>query len=123
MENEHFAAQVTEISRLLEERLRVRGRTLDRQLRKAGRTLPRAVRREAEYIAHAAGLAQNPKLMRMIDGAKADHAHAAVVGWLKTVDPKARARGRWLNLAAVIGFNLLLLGGLLVWFLVWRGIV
>lgn len=123
MDQARFAMQVEEIRTLLEERLKVRGRSLDRQVNKAGRLLPRRVRGQARYIAQAATLAQNPKLLRMIDWPRTEAAHAEVVAWLRTIDPSERRWTRIINMAALIAFNLLLIAGLLVGFLWWRGIV
>jgi hypothetical protein len=123
MDQDRFAMQVAEIRTLLEERLKIRGRSLDRQVKKAGRLLPRKVRQQARYLAQAETLAQNPKLLRMIDWPKAETAHADVVAWLSAIDPSERRWTRIINMLALIAFNLLLLGGLLVWFLLWRGIV
>lgn len=101
----------------METRLRVRGKTLEAQVRKAGRLLPRGLRRDATYLAQAATVMDHPKLARMVDEVKARAAHAKLVQFLKTVDPKDRAKGRllgWLGSIAFIG---------VVFVLVQRGIV
>jgi hypothetical protein len=123
MDNEQLAAQISEVSTLMAERLNVRGASLERQVRKAGRMLPRRLRAEATYLAHAATLAGNPKLMRMIDLPKAEQAHLAVSTWLKSVDPAARRWTRILNVLAVVMFNILLLGGVLIWWLWYQGMI
>ncbi|MCX7301105.1 MAG: hypothetical protein NTX73_12175 [Rhodobacterales bacterium] len=121
MDNDQFAAQISEVSTLLSEKLKVHEATLDRQVDKAGRMLPRKVRAEAIYLAHAASLAENPKLMRMIDLPKVDKAHLAVTTWLRTIDPLERRWTRALNFLAVIMFNILLIGGVVIWWLWYQG--
>jgi hypothetical protein len=75
MLNDAPKAQVDEVRKLMETRLRVRGKTLDQQVRKAGRLLPRAERREATYLAQAATVLDHPKLSRMVDPMKVAAAH------------------------------------------------
>jgi hypothetical protein len=123
MNGQGFQAEVDEVSALLAERLRVRGRTLEIQLRRAGRLLPRALQREGSYLVQANLLTQNPKLARMIDAAKAEAAHRNLVAHLKSIDAGAARRGKLLNLTALIAFNLLLVSGLLLWWMVAQGYV
>ncbi|NCO87291.1 MAG: hypothetical protein GW886_11750 [Rhodobacterales bacterium] len=123
MNGDDINARLAEISGLLESQLHVRGRSLDVQLRRARRLLPSAVRREAQYLVQAAGLAQNPKLARMIDMAKVDSAQARVVAYLQGVDRQRRRRDRLLNLLALNAFYVLVVGIAVVAVLVWRGIV
>jgi len=123
MDVQGLTPQIDEIRTLMEQRLRVRGRSLEAQLRKAGRRLPRHIRREARFLVQAAPMAANPRLARMIDQNRATRAHQQVVAHLKSIDPKQAARTRLLNLAGVVAFNLFLLFAIIVTFLVWRGIV
>jgi hypothetical protein len=123
MLNDTRKAQVDEVRKLMETRLRVRGKTLDQQVRKAGRLLPRAERREATYLAQAATVLDHPKLSRMVDPMKVAAAHGRLTTFLKKIDPKDRAKGRVLNwlgsavLVLIIGFIIT------VWVLVEHGIV
>lgn len=116
-------ARADAIRVLIEERLRIRARTLDLQLRKAGRSIPKSVQRDAHYLAQAGVLTQNPKLARMIDATKADRAYANVTAYLKTVDPGARRKDAVLRTTAVIALNLLLISGVTIWYLWWRGAI
>tara|TARA_R110002051_G_scaffold36609_5_gene79311 strand:+ start:3876 stop:4247 length:372 start_codon:yes stop_codon:yes gene_type:complete len=115
--------QVDEIRKLMETRLRIRGKTLDQQVRKAGRLLPRALRRDATYLAHAATVMQHPKLARMVDGVKATSAHARLALYLTSVDPKDRARGKLLAWLGSLAFGFLVVVIMTVVVLVQRGIV
>ncbi len=114
---------VDEVRDALADKLRVRGRTLDAQVRKAGRLLPRAVRRDATFLAQAVGLADNPKLARMVDMAKARQARRRVLAYLQSVDMAAQRRDAALNLVASIAFALLATGVLLLFVLWARGFV
>ncbi|PHQ81095.1 MAG: hypothetical protein COB65_10520 [Thalassobium sp.] len=114
---------VEEIRTLMRDRLRVRGRDLGRQVHKAGRLLPKRQRRDGAFLAQAAVLAQNPKLARMVDEDRVRRAHDDMVAFLKTVDPKDRAKGRLLGFLGVIAFNLLLIFAVGVWYLWARGLV
>lgn len=123
MKPQDLAPLTMDIRQLLDTQLRVRGATLDKQIHRAGRMLPRKIRAEAAFLVQADMLVRNPKLARMINPERVQKAHDAVAGYLHGIDPKDRLKGRILNIAGVLAFNLLLIGGLVVSFLVWRGIV
>lgn len=123
MTPQDLAPLTTDIRNLLETQLRVRGATLDRQVHRAGRMLPRKIRAEAAFLVQADMLVQNPKLARMISPDRVQKAHHTVAIYLRGIDPKERLKGRILNIAGILAFNLLLIGGLVVTYLVWRGIV
>lgn len=116
-------SKIGEIDALLSERLRVRGRTLGDKVRKAGRLLPRAVSREAAYLAEAEQFAQAPKLARRIDENRIETAHRVVSDYLKSVDPRERQKDRILGILGIVAFNILLFGGLFIYFLWSQGIV
>lgn len=107
----------------LHSKLRVRGATLEAQVRRAGRRLPRRIRSDATYLARAVALAANPKLVRMVDIAKAQQAHRNVLAYLDTVDVGAQRRTAALNILAAIMFALLVTGVLLLCVLWIRGFV
>lgn len=112
-----------EIRQLLETQLRVRGASLEKQVHRAGRLLPRKIRAEAAVIVQANLLVQNPKLSRIVSADRVGQAHLAVSSYLQAIDPKERAKTRALNYAGFIAFNALLLSGIIITILVWRGIV
>lgn len=114
---------VTDISALMSQRLRVHGRTFEAQVRKAGRALPKARAREARYLVHAQTLSQNPKLIRMIDHAQVQRASVNLTDFLNTVDPNARRKDRVLAVLGVLAANVLLIGGAVITYLWWQGIV
>ena len=115
--------QVDEVRNLMETQLRVRGKTLGQQVRRAGRLLPRAEQREAMYLAQAATVLAHPKLSRMVDESKAAKAHARLTQFLRSVDPKDRARGKFLGWLGLLAFGLIVVFVLVVIVLVQRGIV
>lgn len=115
--------QIEQVRALLEQKLRVRGRTLAHQIRKAGRRLPRAVRHDATYLAQSIALAENPKLARMVNATKLNNAHANVVRYLEGIDPGEHRRTALLNLTASIAFALLVTAVLVLFVLVQRGFV
>lgn len=123
MTPQDLTPQIDVIRSLLDTQLRVRGATLDKQVRRAGRLLPRKVRAEAAFLVQAQILVQNPKLARMISPDRTQKAYDAVATYLRGVDPVDRIKGRVLNIAGGLAFNVLLIGGLVVAVLVWRGIV
>ena len=114
---------VEEVRAGLADKLRVRGRSLAVQVRKAGRRLPRAVRRDAVYLVQTVGLADNPKLARMIDMARAQAAHRNILQFLQTVDVAAERRGIALQIIASTALAILVTGILLLIVLVQRGFV
>lgn len=123
MRNDALLAKLDEIDALMAERLRVRGRTLADKVRKAGRLLPRAVSREAAYLAETQQFAQAPKLARRIDETRVETAYRIVAEHLKTVDPFERRKDRILGILGIVAFNILLFGGLLIYYLWSQGLV
>ena len=86
MSGDILQSQVDEIRKLMETRLRIRGKTLAQQVRKAGRLLPRNMRRDATYLVQAETVMAHPKLSRMVDGAKAHHAKTPIDTVIPTIN-------------------------------------
>lgn len=114
---------VDEVRAGLADKLRLRGRSLAVQVRKAGRRLPRAVRRDAVYLVQTVGLADNPKLARMIDMHRAQAAHRNILQFLETVDVNAERRAMAFQIAASVALAILVTAILLLVVLVQRGFV
>jgi hypothetical protein len=123
MSKDLLQTQVKEVEGLMTTQMRVRGKTLETQLRKAGRRLPKRLRREGAYLAQAATLAQNPKLVRMVDAERATKAHRLLVEHLKTLDPADALKGRILALLGSISAVLILVFVEVVYVLLQRGFV
>lgn len=118
-----IAPHLQEVSTLLHERLGARGRDLGRQVRRAGRRLPRRLRAEAAVLVQAAEMAAHPRLARRVDGAAVARAARVLSDHLRQVNPAERRRTRIVGMAAVVAFNLMVLGAGVVGVLVWRGYV
>lgn len=114
---------VDRVAALLEQKLRVRGATLADKVRKAGRRLPKKVRVAAEALAQAGQMAGNPRLMYQIDPAVVAEAYDICVRHLGGVDLADRRRGMLVGIAGSIAFSLLVVVGLFVAVLWWRGLI
>lgn len=111
-----------ELARLMRDRLGIRGpETLAAKLRRGGRLLPRALRHEGLWLAEMEALWPQPKLRRQIDPARVAHAQAALRAHLLAVDRRDLLIGRIVGILAPLAFNLLLLGGLAILWLIWTG--
>ena len=121
MTHDDIELMTSEVSVLMATRLGLHGADLAVQVARAGRMMPRSVRRDARYLAQTASLAQNPKLIRMVDLDRVSRSHQVVTGFLRTQNPAERRITSALGIAAVIAFNLLILAFLVVIVLVWRG--
>lgn len=115
--------QTDEVRSLIEERLKIKGRTLEHALAKAGRLLPKWARRDGAFLVLAEHHLGHPKLRLTVDVAKVDKAHQGLVAHLKTIDPSERLKSSILSMLGVISFNLILVIGALIMFLWWRGFV
>ena len=111
------------VAGLMEERLRIRGVGLAEKLRKGGRLLPRRVRVAAEFLAQAAAMAQNAKLLMQIDDGAVAGAYDTCLRHLGGVDAGDRRRGVVVGVAASISFSVLVVVVLLGAVLYWRGFI
>ena len=123
MEAQTVQQKAKKVSRLMEQRLQLRGKSLAVQARRGRRLLSRHLRDEAEYLSRAAELVENPKLMRMVDETRVNRAFAQLVDHLETVDPVNRRRGVMLGLLGSLSVNLFAVVGLVVAVLIWRGLL
>ena len=114
---------VSEVRTGLRDKLGLRGKTLAAQLRKGGRLLPRRIRYDARYLALVVTLADNPKLVRMIDQAKVKQAHRNILAHLNEIDLAAQRRDTALTIAAAIAFALLVTGVMVIFVLWWRDLI
>ena len=123
MTGDDVDSSASRISRLLEERLKLKGRTLEQQVGKLGRTVPRGIARDARHVARAQVLVQNPKLARMVDEREFRRAANAVIAHLEALDPRQIALDRLLLIAAKwSAFGLIVAGGL-IWYAWSQGMV
>ena len=111
------------VAQLMEARLRIRGNGLAEKLRHARGMMPRRVQAEAAILAKYAALAQNPKMLPQVDQHRVAEAYDTCVQHLNGVGQIERVRSMALGIASSILFRMLVVGGLLLWFLIWKGYV
>lgn len=114
-------ARATRLQSGLEGAFGVRARTLDKALRRTGRRLPRRLQQEARKIVKAQGVGGHPKLLRRVDSAELDRASERVLEFLDAIDRADARKGRLIALGAALAFNVLLVGGGFVAWMVWAG--
>ena len=114
---------VERVSRLMEDRLAVRGATLTDKLRKGGRLLPRKVRAAAGRLGVAGAHAQNPRLLLQIDEAVVSKDYDICVRHLTAINAGAGLRRMLGSMATSVAFGLLVLGVAVIAVLKWRGFV
>jgi len=112
-----------ELSTLMTDQLRIKGRDFPSKVRRAGRLLPRRIRRDAKYLIDAADVTDNPKLARMVDGAKVDKAYSAIKLHLEGLNPRERQITQLLNVLASIAFVVIVTFVVVLYVLVQRGYV
>ncbi|MCW1918620.1 hypothetical protein NX862_07635 [Rhodobacter sp. KR11] len=108
------------VSGLMAERLKIKG-PLEVQVTRARRRLPREVFAAAEALAEAVKLSANPKFMARIDDEAVAISYDILVRHLNGVGRSARRKGMLLDVAARIAFALLVVGGLWLAAIYWRG--
>lgn len=123
MDPREIANIETEVSDLMKTRLGIKAPTLQGQTRKAQKRLPRKLRRAAQELSESSALATHPKLSRMIDQTNATRNAKALRKHLGSIDTAGRKRKRRLGIAASLMFNLLVLSGVILGVLVWRGLI
>ncbi len=123
VEQVDMAEQIGQVRELLSERLGAKGSDLRRALVHARPDLPRRVRRQAALLAAAEPLTSHPKLRLTLDPVALGSAAEAVKAHLSQVDRRDLRKGWWLGLLGGLVFNLMLLAGLVLAWLIWRGVV
>lgn len=116
-----FHQRAESLSEMLQARLGVRGKSLKARLSRAGRRLPKAQRRAGQTLIETERLLGHPKLARLADPVATDQAFDSITGHLKGIDRAEARRNALLTWLAVVVFNLLLLGGLVVALVRWQG--
>ncbi len=123
LDHKDIATKSLTIRQQLEAKLGVKSRDLSQALQRAGRRLPRRMRMQGAILVDAEKQAGHPKLARQIqDGAVRD-AYTQLTAHLREIDAADARKGRILNMAGLIAFNLLFVVGVFVIWLWWRGYV
>lgn len=111
------------VAALLEERLGLRGDGLAAKLKRGGRQLPRAVRSEAEWLARAAAMAENPRLAVQVDQARAAQAYDICVRHLRQARKWDRRGEMAITVMGRVAVILLATAALVVGLAWWRGLL
>lgn len=111
------------VAALMEERLGVRGDGLAAKLRRGGNQLPRDVRAEAQWLAEAAAMADNPKLLARLDQARAAKAYDTCLRHLRQARKWDRRGERAIALLGQGAVILLATAALAVGLAWWRGLL
>ena len=85
--------------------------------------MPRRVQAEAAILAKYAALAQNPKMLAQVDQDRVAEAYDTCVRHLNSAGRLERVWSVALGIASSILFRMLVVGGLFLWFLIWKGFV
>lgn len=110
------------VAELLEQRLRIKGKTLDDKLRKAGRRLPRKVYAAAQLLAQAAQMSKNPRLMMQVNEPDVVAAYDICLRHLGAKQAASLARKNTaMSIGASIAGSILVLTLLVLGVLRWRG--
>ncbi|WP_420862440.1 hypothetical protein [Algirhabdus cladophorae] len=123
MTAEEIQIKCDEVATLMQQKLRLRGRSIAVTAQKARRDMPPKLRKKAAFLVDQATLAQSPKLNRMMDVKAIEDAHLALVDHLEAIDPKDRRRGAVLGWLGSVSFGLIVLAVAVVSVLVWRGFI
>ncbi len=105
----------------MREKLSVRGRNLKVQAGRARRFLPKSVRSDAVFLSESVKLAENPKLLRMLDQARLDAAYQNCTRFLNGIDPSERRKAMLLSIITRLAFVVVVVFALVVTLLAWRG--
>lgn len=111
-----------QVAREMGRKLGLRGRDLAAKLRRSRGMLPGHVKAEAMILADAARKGRDPRLQAQIDLGRASRAHLQCMAWLRTVNPRERRWNRFLDWAASLALQLLILAGAMVVLIRWLGV-
>ncbi len=111
------------VARLLEDKLKIRGKGLADKLIRAGRRIPKAIRIEAAMLAEAAAQAAHPKLLVQIDAERVTSAYDACIRHLNDLDRAERRKAALLNALTSVAFAVFVTAMAVLAFGYWRGLI
>lgn len=123
MSDDALSRDLVRVRKLMRARLGVKGRSLGAQIALAGRYLPRRLRVHAQVMAQAEAMQGHPHLRMMIPADETRRAGKELQDGLRSIHGADRRIGVLLARLAVIAFNLLVIAGLFLVALRWRGMV
>lgn len=115
--------QADEISILLRDKLRVRGRSLQVQQRKIGRRLPKKLRGDIADLIIALDIADHPKLGRQVEVDAISAGATRVIAHLQEIDPWERFKDRMLGILGAVSAVLIFTFIVVVYVLWQRGLI
>jgi len=118
-----YQEMADQIADLIEQRLRIRGRDLEAKLKRAGRLLPKYIQRDGDVLVQSLKLQGSPKLARRVDADKVQRAFEACEKHLSDIDSGDRRKDALIGFLSTNAFNLLVITGLTIGFLVWQGLL
>lgn len=121
MSDDYLSRDLDRIRKLMRARLGVKGPSLSAQVALAGRRLPRRLRAPAQVVVQAEAMQAHPRLRMMIPADEARRAGKELRDGLRSIDGADRRIGILVARLAVIVFNLLVIAGLFLAVLRWRG--
>lgn len=121
MVEKDIARQADALRGLIAAKHGVKARDLEQAVRRAGRRLPRRVRAQAQVMIEAQKRAGHPKLMRTLDAVAVRGAYDAVRDHLGAIDVADQRWGRFLGLAGLVAFQVIVVAAAFVTWLWWAG--
>lgn len=106
---------------LLREKLGMRGGSLEVRVRRAGRSLPRQVRLAAQELVNAERMSKEPKMLLRLDPQRVSTAYSVCIAHLEAIDEKAVKVKAAFGFAASLIVQVLVIGGIALAVLRWRG--
>ena len=100
-------SDIQQILRLIDRQFGIQADDLASAMRKIGRRLPKSAHRNAQTLIKAQSHAQNPKIAIQLDPAPLKAPHDALVAAIEAYDRKDAMKGRALDIASTLAFNLL----------------
>ena len=123
IEPRDFSARAEALRPLFKDKLGVKAPDLNLAFRRAARELPRGLRADGRLLSRTEAVIGNPRVARQLEAAPVWAAFDRVQSHLRKVDVAYRRRGKILDIAATVAFNLLIVSAAFVLFLGWRGYV
>lgn len=123
IDGNEFTARAEALRPQFKEKLGVKAHDLRHAFGRAGRDLPRRLRADGALLSRTERVVGNPHIARQLEAAPVWEAFDRVSAFLRRVDVGHRRRGRLLDIAATVAFNLIVVFTAFVFWLWWRGYV